>query len=324
MFPRRRWILGVCAAAGLAASVGCTMFSRPVESTLERPPTIDELAELWVEPTDLTARDLLHGVGGPELAPNPADRYELLSKGRGLGEDWEVKDGHGRRWNVRMGPEAQAEIAVSRLVWAAGYHQLPAYLVRDWTLTGGPDAGPQPSGRFRPHLPGTRGAGAWSWHRNPFVRTRAYRGLLVLMMVVNDWDLRDPNNVVYELDRLREGARRWYVVRDLGGSLGRPDFLPQGSRNDVLDFEQEGFVKGIADGYVKFAYQGRHRELLKSVTPADVRWICGLLSRLTPRQWEDAFRAAGYDPEKSSRYIRKLREKVEQGRILGGAEGAAP
>jgi hypothetical protein len=312
-------------AAGTAIAVvlsgGCTLFRPSVEPTLDRPPTIDELAELWVEPGDVGARDLFHGVGGSELAPDRDGRYEFVAKEP---NGWLVKDSRGRRWRVNIGPEAQPEMVVSRLLWAAGYHQPPAYLVRDWTLEGGPKPGPQPSGRFRTELPGMKETRAWSWHRNPFVKTRAYRGLLVLLMIVNDWDLRDENNAVYELEGPREGARRWYAVRDLGGTLGRSAFLRQGSRNDLAGFEQEGFVKGIADGRVKFAYQGRHRELLDEITPADVRWICGLISRLTPRQWEEAFRAAGYDPETSARYIKRLREKVEQGRILGAPEEETP
>lgn len=52
------------------------------------------------------------------------------------------------------------------------------------------------------------------------------------------------------------------------------------------------------------------------VPPEDVSWVCGLLSQLTSAQWRSAFRAAGYEPAVSDRFIRSLRAKIEDGRRL--------
>ena len=49
---------------------------------------------------------------------------------------------------------------------------------------------------------------------------------------------------------------------------------------------------------------------------ADVRWLCGLFARLTDRQLNDAFRAAGYADSQRERYITKIKEKVAQGAKL--------
>jgi len=113
-----------------------------------------------------------------------------------------------------------------------------------------------------------------------------------------------------------------YVVRDLGGALGRAKGLPvSGSRNDIDDFEEQGFIKGVGrDGYVRFDdTRWRHEKLYRHITPADIRWTCDLLRRLSPRQWEDAFRAARYEPALANRFIRRLQEKVQMGLMLGGA-----
>ena len=59
--------------------------------------------------------------------------------------------------------------------------------------------------------------------------------------------------------------------------------------------------------------------MLDIVTPADVVWACELLARLEDRQWADAFRAGGYAPEASARFIAKLKEKVAQGLALPAA-----
>jgi hypothetical protein len=45
-----------------------------------------------------------------------------------------------------------------------------------------------------------------------------------------------------------------------------------------------------------------------------VAWVSNLLAELSDRQWRDAFRAAGYDPQVADRFIRALRARVEQGR----------
>jgi hypothetical protein len=71
---------------------------------------------------------------------------------------------------------------------------------------------------------------------------------------------------------------------------------------------------------VRFAYQGAWLEpqLLRSITPADVRWTAELLSRLTPKQWNDAFRAAGFSEAEGNRYIRRLQQKIDEGLKVGG------
>ena len=46
---------------------------------------------------------------------------------------------------------------------------------------------------------------------------------------------------------------------------------------------------------------------------ADVEWACGLLSRLSDQQWHDAFRAGGYNPDETRRYVAKIKAKVAQG-----------
>jgi hypothetical protein len=160
--------------------------------------------------------------------------------------------------------------------------------------------------------------GSWLWRENPFVGTRPWRGLIVFMRIVNNWDLLDNNNEVYELDPPRDGVKRFYVVRDLGASLGKTTFpRHQGTKNDVEDFEKQHYIDKVEGGIVHFDDKGRrHRDLYRNIPVEDVRWVSERLARLTPKQWADAFRAAGYDGETAQRFIRKIQEKVEFGRRL--------
>ena len=308
----------------LLVGAGCVAVPRKARSTATAPLTPAQMAELWVEPFDIAARDLFHGPGGGDLAPAPGSRFQFLRKDtKGYSWGWDVKDANGVKWSAKYGPEAQSEVVASRLLWAIGFHQPPTYFVERWELSGSAEPGPKPPSRFRPDVPGRRRAGEWSWRRNPFVGTQPFRGLLVMMRILNNWDLLDRNTAIYEPDTPgEEGPRRWYVVIDLGASLGRTKIVPvSGTRNDIEDFEQQGFIKGVdADGHVRFDDLGRfHRELFGDLTPEDVRWACARLDRLAPQQWSDAFRAAGYKEAEAARFIRRIREKVAAGLSLSPA-----
>jgi hypothetical protein len=302
--------------------LGCAKLPGKVRSTAEAPPSPERMAELWVEPGDITARDLFHGPGGPELMPKPGSSFRFKSKDtKGYSWGYEVVDENGMAWSVKYGPEANSEVFAARIVWALGYHQVPTYHVKEWTLVGGPDAGPGQPSRFRPQLPGWKREGTWSWHETDFVGTAPYRGLLVLMRVLNNWDLLERNNAVFVLPEEREGARRWYVNIDLGASLGRTLVMPtSGTRSKPEDFEKQGYVSGVDDkGRVRFDDLGRwHRELFADLTPADLRWASERLSRITQKQWDDAYRAAGYPGDDARRFHRKIQEKIAQGLALAG------
>ena len=316
-----RWLVA-CALAGVAV-LGCSKaFRRPARPTVALPAAEQRLSELWSDPGDIAGLDLYSGPGGQGLMPKPGETFQFVAEDRqGFSPGWEVRDGRGVQWSVKLGVEAQSELVASRILWAMGYRQLPSYHVSSWNLAGGPRPGRGDPGRFRALLPGTRPAGEWSWEANPFAETQVFRGLLVLMRIINNWDLLDGNNAVYEFDAPRDGVSRWFVVRDLGASFGRTRTLSRrsGTRNDVEDYERQGYIEGVdEDGAVEFDQLGKwHRGLFAELRVEDVRWISERLSRLTRRQWDDAFRAAEYEPEVAGRFIAALLKRIEQGRTLG-------
>ena len=280
------------------------------------------LPELWTDRGDIAGLDLFHGAGGRDLAPRPGQPWHFVSKDdKGFSPGWDVKDERGREWSVKQGPEAQSEVVASRILWALGYHQPPTYYVAEWSLVDGPEQGPQPPGRFRPDLDGGKRVGDWSWEHNLFAATQPFRGLLVLQRILNNWDLLDRNNTIYTLDPPRDGVSRWFVVIDLGASLGKAygiESRRSGSRNDPGDYEQQGYLEEVnADGTVEFEQLGKwHRGLFGDLTPADVRWTSERLARITPAQWQDAFRAGGYDAATSARFIAQLRRRIDAGLAL--------
>lgn len=303
----------------LALVLGCAPAMR---STIAGTPDRRLMAEFWTAPDDLQARDLIYGVGGRKHAPPPEATYTLVKRVTGgFSSKLEVKDPSGTKWEVKMGPEAQTEVVASRIVWALGYHQPPDYYLPTWTIDEHGkrmDLGPA---RFRPEEKWFEKVGTWSWHSNPFVDTQPFRGLVVLMMVLNSTDLKDDNNALYRLREPMDHADRWYVVKDLGATFGETGVIAP-KRGDPDAFEKTGFITGVKDGHVLFDFHGRHQELLSVVHPEDVRWMCAQLARLSPRQWQDAFRAGGYADETVERFLRKIREKIAQGEALGKRGGA--
>jgi len=293
----------------------CQGLVRPVPAPVPPPPA--QLAELWVEPE--TNRNLYWGVGGERLKPDPAVTYTIIeTKRTGFSTGYTVTDPSKRKWSVKFPPEAPTEVVASRLLWGVGYHQPPIYYVGRWNAEGRRD-NPQLPGRFReskPDLHGLDAGLAWSYYRGPFTGTRELNGLLVLMAMLGNSDIKDEQNVVYSLKQPFEGASRWYVARDLGQSFGRTGVL-DAPRGDPKVFEQTPFIKGMSGGYVRFDWRGRHGVLLERITPADVHWICGRLQRLTDQQWQDAFRAGGYAPEVANRFITRFKQKIEEGLAVG-------
>jgi hypothetical protein len=272
------------------------------------------MASLWVEPADISSQDLFHGPGGRRLVPKTDVLYQFRKEDKtGHSGGYEVEDPEGRKWDVKIGDEAQSEIVVSRILWAIGYHQPALYYVPRWSMAGGPTASPKP-GRFRLKSDHKK-EGDWSWHENPFVGTRPYRGLLVANILLNNWDLATSNNRIYRVKDARGPASTWFVVQDVGAGLGGTLWI-LGSRNNLKDFESQDFVKPAGNGHVKFDYHSGHQGLLKEITPADVVWTCRLMARLTDRQIHDAFRAAGYPQDVADRYVRKIQQKIQEGLAL--------
>src|SRR5262245_51054779 len=73
---------------------------------------IDEL----VEPhPDIAARDLYHGVGGPDLVPRTDVEYRFLEADEsGVNTNYDIEDPSGRKWDAKFGSEVKSEVVASR------------------------------------------------------------------------------------------------------------------------------------------------------------------------------------------------------------------
>ncbi len=303
---------------------GAVFSQSPAPRGSATPEPKDPLSALWVEPTE--PRDLFYGVGGKRLAPDPGDVYRVIEiKVGGFSEGYTVLGRDDREWSVKFPPEAAIEVTLSRIHWGLGYQQPPVYFLPAWTADGAKGPNPQLPGRFRedaPDLHGMDSSGSWRFDDNAFVGTRQLRGLLVLQALLENQDIKASNNTIYTLKTPVDGASRWYTVRDLGYSLGRAGF--NGPRGDIDAFEQAPFIKGVVDGTVQFHFGSRYKKLLAAITPEDVRWICDRVSRLTDRQWRDAFRAGGFEPTVADRFIARIKARAAEGLALSRTAAPPP
>jgi len=309
------------AALLVVSLVACT------HSQAQTPLPDFEPAELWQEPVDLAARDLLYGPGGASLAPpSTGATYQFVAyKISGSNPGYDVRDASGRIWSVKLGIESQPEVTASRILWAMGFHQPPTYFVHSFKLTG-MDAGEKTVARFRTEITQYKAGSDWSWYDNAFKNTKPFKGLLVAQVMLNNWDLKSTNNRVYDAIDRSVSPKRLYIVRDLGSTLGQSKQSPffkmlgtpgsQGSKNDVDDFVGQGFIKKADGDKVSFDYRGQYQSLIDTIAAPDVIWACDLLSRISDEQWRAAFRAGAYVQADADRYIAKIKEKIAQGLAL--------
>ena len=318
MTVRACFVLVACATAACAPTLQQTRPQGLRATTASAP-----LLELWANPSDLTQRNLLWGPGRPASAPSPNATYTVLKiDDTGYSSGYDVNGPDGRKWSIKVGKEAQPEIVVSRILWALGYYQPETYYVKGWQLTGDFKDEGVPA-RFRLQSD-HKTDGEWKWVDNPFAGSTPMHALIAINLLLGNWDFKTSNNRIYVVDDPKAEPRRRFVVQDLGASLGKWRVLPffVGTRNNLEDFERTPFIKDIDSNEVRLNYRGRHGEIFNRLSIADVTWACELMNRLNDSQLDDAFEAAGYPADVRQRYVKKIREKIDEGLSLRRAASA--
>jgi len=286
---------------------------------------------LWRQPSDIRTRNLFYGLGGEAGQPRAPFHFIEEDKG-GSNPKFAIKDACGIRWKVKLGEEARPETAATRLLWAAGYFTDIDYYLPNFHVAGLPKLsrgmkyvspdGTIHGGRFERSF---KKVDDWSWFDNPFIGTREFDGLRVMMALVNNWDLKPENNAIYSLNdrELR------YAVSDLGGTFGKTGGGWTRSKGDVDDYYHSKFIDKMNDKDVDLVIHNRPpipyavavpyyvnrvkmEKVSEDIPRSHARWIGHHLAQLSNRQISDAFRAAGYTLFEVDGYTRKVRERINQ------------
>lgn len=291
---------------------------------------------LWRNPTDIASRDLFYGPGGKKHQPHGPFTF-VKEDLDGSNPKFIVRDREGVKWKIKLGAEARPETVASRLVWAVGYFTNEEYFLQDLRVDNvparlhrgrslvAPDGGMH-NARLKRYLPGEKKIGNWHWRRDLFTGTRELNGLRVMMALINNWDLKDENNAVY--DETHEG-RRIYMVSDLGASFGTTGRRWKHDRGNLNSYSHSKFIRKVTPDYVNFSMPTRPslpfsvnlpefirrlelRWIGKNIPRADARWMGELLAQLSPAQIRDAFRAAGYSPREAEGFARVVEGRIAE------------
>ncbi len=262
-------------------------------------------AILW-EPVDISTRDLFRGPTSDGIQP-ALERVTFLGKQPGGNNiKYRVRDGNGREWVVKIADESQAEVSAVRLIWAIGYRTEIDQLIRSISI---PKIGNYKNVRFEARPAGFKRGERWSWRDNPHVGTKVLEGLKIMMALVNNWDLKDENNVV-----ITEGDKSYMIVSDVGSSFGKLADKSQSragrSVSKPVDFANAVFIKGVNNGIVELNYNGLADDLMTGIKVENARWLADLLVQLSDKQISDAFRAANYSPEDVALYTAAIKERI--------------
>jgi hypothetical protein len=262
---------------------------------------------LW-EATDIPSYDTLAGPLG-DVKPDLSTVTFIEEEKGGFSKKYKIKDAAGRTWVAKVGDEAQSETAAVRLVSAIGYKTDMNVLVPKLTI---PGQGDFTNVRLEARPDDLKRLGTWSWKDNPFKGTKEFQALKVMMAFLNNWDMKEANNVILEKD-----GKDYYAISDLGvsfgktGSNGLPVFWRVGrSRNSPEQYAEADFIKRVRDGKITFNFNGKNDGSLGDVTIADGRWLSELLNQLTDKQIQDAFRAANYSDADVKTLSESVRERI--------------
>jgi hypothetical protein len=328
--------------AAVVALTSCLDAAAPNART-QAPPNPVTRGVLWKDPGNIAAKDLFWGSGGPKGAPKPP--FEFLEEDRsGTKPKVLVRDASGTEWNVKFrvndpqGDEAPAEVAATRIAWALGFiaeecyyvaggdiRHLPAterkspYLNADGTFLGG--------ARFEKRPPSIERTGVeWSFEKNPFVGTKEFSGLQILMTLLSNWDSHDSNNKIFEVTNADGVRQQLYLVSDWGSSFGRmgpPGFLSRRSRWNAHDYQHQSFIDAVDDDRLVLNHSG-NGPAIGAVPIEHARWFSRLASALTHHQTEQAFRAAGASPEEIRGFSTRLMEKIDELRTAVNCHTLSP
>jgi hypothetical protein len=321
------------AIVSILVSVSIPAASQKPEKQRGRDGAADLPAAIWRDPGNISTLNLLYGAGGSEHAPNPNGTYTFEEEDmHGTSPKFDVKDGRGVVWRIKLGQEPQAETAATRLLWAAGYFVDEDYYLPEVKVEGLPklhrgqefvtEGGIVRKVRLKRKDKNIKKIGNWEWFKNPFVGTKELNGLRGMMALLNNWDLKTINNAIYEVN----GEQR-YLVSDVGATFGKTGNSISRSKSNLKDYDDSKFIQKETSSEVDFALRSRpffltavnvdnyeNRTKMENITRhiprTDAKWLGQWLSQLSEEQIRDCFRAGGYTPEEVDGYAKEVHERI--------------
>lgn len=335
--PNRKNVFVLSLVLGLLISAPVLAQKKENETRVAGVPVI------WIDPGDISKRDLRYGPGSAELAPAAPFTY-VAEESTGESPKFRVTDARGETWIVKLGVEAQAETVATRLIWSMGYFADESYYLDRAEIKNLPNLSRGKEyvegksivrgARFEPKRKGVDRGANWDWEDNPFLKSRELDGLKVMMVLMANYDNRLANNKILTAQNSEGVLESRYVATDVGATFGKVGGMgSKRSKNSLSDYRENKFVLGVENGFVKFDFetkpkgmgkfasffkpsyrssQAKKERAMKNITVENARWIGSMLAKLSDDQLRDAFRAANYETQTMEGFIKVLRERIEQ------------
>jgi hypothetical protein len=294
-----------------------------------------EKAVLWHDPGPIASLDLSWSDRSQFSPPVPPFSF-VKEDESGSRAKVRVKDARGVEWTVKLAgdwddtAEGHAEVAASRILWALGYNVERQYYVPGGTIEGVKDLRRASRGLTQDGV--FRGAGFkdrpshaettgdhWTFLDNPFAGTRELSGLMILMTMINNWDLTRANTAVLREKKPDGTTELRYLVSDLGASFGHMENvrLPWSifsmypwTKWNVHDYQEQPFIDGVANGHLRLHFRGE--VTLPEIPIEQARWFAGLACQLTPTQIRQAFDAGNATPAEAAAFSARFQQKVRE------------
>ncbi|HLM02373.1 MAG TPA: hypothetical protein VK400_15080 [Pyrinomonadaceae bacterium] len=283
------------------------------DSKKEQPSAPISKIVMW-ETVNIAERDLFAGPGGDAMRPDLSSITFIKEEKKGHNKKYRIKDGAGRTWVAKFGREAQPETAAVRIMWALGYKTEVNYLVPTLTI---PGKGTFKNVRLEARPEEIDRLDEWKWKDNPFVGTKEFQGLKLMMVFFNNWDIVDVQNKILQVEGASGAKELHYIISDLGATFGKlgnnnfPIVYRIGRKtNNPTRYIDSGFIDDVEDGKLHLAYKGKNRGLFEDITVEEARWLADLLNQLSDKQIEDAFRAANYSPEEIKTLLLAVKGRI--------------
>ena len=284
-----------------------SLFNGAVSAQDEKAVAIPSDVIIW-EQADIASRDLFRGPTSDGIVP-ALEKVELIGRQPGGNNlKFRLKDANGREWVAKVADESQAEVAATRLLWAVGYKTEIDQIVRSLKIE---KIGNYKNARFEARPETIKRGERWSWTNNPYIGTKEFDGLRLMMAFINNWDLKDENNIL-----ITENGKTYMMVSDLGSSFGKLADKSKSrsgrSVNKPEHFAEAGFIKSVDNGVLVLDYRGMGEDYLKGIKVENARWLADMLLQLSDKQIADAFRAANYDSEDVTLLTAAVKERIAQ------------
>ena len=237
-----------------------------------------------------------------------------------------LRDAKGVLWGAKWDEEVQAEVAATRLAWAMGLGVEETYYVETGTVifpNGKPyfqRLGPfiDSSGRFRSPARFERrdgeyaSKGAWPFGKNPLMQENGYSVLVLMNVVMGNWDAKDDNNKILEV-RTPAGTSDWYMIGDYGACFGKMGGHFSHSKYRLADFAKNPpVIASVSGGTVRLGYKGQNEHFNTSVPLEGARFFADRAAQLSLTQVEDAFRAAHASESDLHGFARAVYDRFQQ------------